>query len=140
MPARRFTRAFPPLVPARAELAPFTGADGGSILVACDGVVFDMASHPTGVDFYGPGRGYGIFAGADATVGLATMNLKPAEWGATAYGDLTADQRSTLAGWTSKFLEKYAVVGALVAGTRPTALAELPARVEAARAAAAAAK
>ena len=98
-----------------------------------------MSSHPTGPDFYGPGKGYGIFAGADATVGLATMNLKPTEWAATAFADLTRDQVSTLDNWATKFLEKYAVVGALVDGTRPTTLAELPARVDALRAAAAAA-
>jgi len=98
-----------------------------------------MASHPTGPDFYGPGKGYSIFSGADATIGLATMNLKPAEWAATPHAALTGEQLTTLNGWATKFLEKYTVVGSLVDGSRPTSLEELRSRVDALRAAAAAA-
>ena len=95
-----------------AELQVHTGAGGeGAILLALDSVVYDMASHATGREFYGPGKGYAVFAGRDATYGLATMSLDPAAWppsGAAAY---TASQLDTIASWATKFQSKYEVKG-----------------------------
>lgn len=88
-----------------------------------------MASNATGPSFYGPGGGYALFAGVDATIGLATMNLKPAEWSATVLSSLSSEQRKTLDDWTAKFIQKYAVVGSLVDGANPTTLEQLRARV-----------
>jgi membrane-associated progesterone receptor component len=112
-------------------LAPFKGAGGGPIYVAVDGIVFNMASHESGPSFYGPGQAYSIFAGLDATIGLATMNTKPSEWAATPLAAITSDQRTALDSWTTKFLEKYAVVGSLVNGANPTTLEQLRARLPA---------
>ncbi len=109
------------------DLAPFTGTNEGPILVAVDGIVYDFSSHPTGPAFYGPGGGYSAFAGRDATFGLATMNLEPATWPAAA--EFTDAQKETLAQWTGKFLEKYAIRGSCSEGLRPTTLAQLRERV-----------
>ena len=112
------------------ELRACTGAGGGGpILLALDGVVYDMASHPTGPDFYGPGMGYSCFAGRDATFGLGTMSLNPADWpaGETAY---TAAQLETIANWAAKFNGKYAVKGWL-AGSKIKDAAALREKLEA---------
>ena len=88
---------------------------GGAILLALDGIVYDMASNPSGADFYGPGKNYAVFAGRDATFGLATMNLEPHTWPA-AGAAYTPTQLETLASWASKFNSKYAVKGWLAGG------------------------
>jgi len=120
------------------ELAPFSGADGSAIYIALDGIVFDVTSHPSGRDFYGPGCGYNIFAGKDATIGLSTMQLDPAKWDVP-LASLTPAQRETLAQWVGKFMAKYEVRGCLrgtgAHGTLPL-LREKLAAVEAAAAAA----
>eukprot|EP00041_Stephanoeca_diplocostata_P010704 m.170343 g.170343 ORF g.170343 m.170343 type:complete len:83 (-) comp18263_c0_seq13:597-845(-) len=54
------------------ELTPFNGVDNKKIYIAVGGIVFDVSSRP---DFYGPGSAYGVFAGGDASRGLATMSL-----------------------------------------------------------------
>lgn len=46
-----------------AELARYNGVGGADIYLGVDGYVFNMSSHPSGPDFYGPGKGYGAFAG-----------------------------------------------------------------------------
>ncbi len=63
--------------PCCAELAECDGKDGRPLYVGCNGTVFDMASHPTGPGFYGPGAGYYCFVGRDATVMFARMLLDP---------------------------------------------------------------
>jgi predicted heme/steroid binding protein len=55
--------AFPTLP--LADLAPFTGEDGRPIYVAADGFVFLIDG--SGIQFYGPGCGYSIFAGRYVT-------------------------------------------------------------------------
>jgi membrane-associated progesterone receptor component len=101
-----------------AELAAHTGAGGvGAILVALDGVVYDLASHPTGRDFYGPGQGYSVFAGRDATFGLATMSVDPSTWPAAGSCSFTSAQQETLASWAARFGSKYRVMGWLAGST-----------------------
>ena len=106
---------------------PYTGVNGGPILVSVDGIVYDFSSHPTGPAFYGPGGGYSVFAGRDATFGLATMNLEPATWPATV--EFTDAQKDTLAQWVLKFNEKYTIRGCCSEGMRPTSLVQLRERV-----------
>ena len=44
-----------------------------------NGTVFDMASHPSGPSFYGPGSAYHGFVGRDATLMFARMIIDPAQ-------------------------------------------------------------
>jgi len=69
--------------------------------------VFDVSSRP---DFYGPGSGYHVFTGRDASRALATMQLKEEK---SNIDDLTEIQVKTLADWAKKYLEKYPIVGVL---------------------------
>ncbi len=104
--------------------------------------MFDVTSHPSGRDFYGPGCGYHVFAGKDATIGLSTMELDPTKWGAP-QSSLTPKQLETLAQWVSKYLAKYEVRGCLSGsgahGSLPALRAKLAAVEQAAAAAEAAA-
>lgn len=45
------------------EIADCRGEGGRPLLTAINGYVFDLASHPTGPSFYGPGETYHVFTG-----------------------------------------------------------------------------
>ena len=80
-----------------------------------DGVVFDMSASP---HFYGPEGPYGIFAGRDATRGLAKMSLdvkdtQPGKDGKVPIDDLAEDELGVMRDWRAKFEMKYDVVGRL---------------------------
>merc|ERR1712086_452542 len=83
-----------------------------SILIGLHGKVYDVTA---AAHFYGPGSGYAIFAGCDATRGLATSSLDPS----TVYekpgetSDLTHEQMQTLAKWIVTFQKKYKCVGTI---------------------------
>ncbi|KAG6812080.1 hypothetical protein H0H92_004444 [Tricholoma furcatifolium] len=53
-------------------LEPFNGKDGGRILLAISGIVFDVTA---GRNFYGPNGMYGNFAGRDASRGMAKQSF-----------------------------------------------------------------
>ncbi|MES1907011.1 MAG: hypothetical protein MHM6MM_000214 [Cercozoa sp. M6MM] len=92
------------------ELTPFNGTEGEDIYVALDGLVYNMSSHETGPAFYGPEGAYHAFAGKDATVALATMELERA--GESPAGvALNAQQQQTLADWVKTMQNKYDIVG-----------------------------
>lgn len=103
--------------PVRAsELSVANGEDGSPIYIAVEDpfssqiTVFDMAS---GRDFYGPGGPYHVFAGRNATCGLAKSSVDPS----LVEGDvtsLTATEKDTHAQWYAKYESKYPKVGYLV--------------------------
>lgn len=72
--------------------------------------VFDVSS---GKDFYGPGSGYHVFAGRDATYCLATTSLDASKLGGD-LSTLSAMQKDTHLQWYNKYMSKYPVVGYLV--------------------------
>lgn len=72
--------------------------------------VFDVSS---GQDFYGPGCGYHVFAGRNATYGLATTCLDPQKQDGD-INTLTQSQKDTHVQWYDKYISKYPVVGFLV--------------------------
>lgn len=98
------------------ELRAATGEDGKALFIAVkdpfnDSVtVFDMAS---GKDFYGPGGPYHMFAGKNATHGLAKSSTDPEK----VTGDLsqlTESEKDTHLQWYTKYSSKYPIVGNLV--------------------------
>ncbi|KAK2770945.1 hypothetical protein FQN53_005287 [Emmonsiellopsis sp. PD_33] len=99
-------------------LFPFNGKDGAPVYLAVRGRVFDVSS---GRNFYGPGGPYENFAGRDATRGLACQSFdeemltKDLKGPLDDLAGLDDDQLDNLRGWEERFLEKYMVVGKLVA-------------------------
>jgi predicted heme/steroid binding protein len=92
-----------PIVPDRLftpeELSAFDGRDSDTpIYMAVSGIVFDVSSRR---DLYGEG-GYSVFAGKDASIGLATMQLEPAAWEAAKARGLTSEEQEVLADWVSR--------------------------------------
>jgi membrane-associated progesterone receptor component len=85
----------------------------GRILIAVNGKVFDVTR---GKRFYGPGGPYGVFAGRDASRGLATFSLTE-EAIKDEYddlSDLTAMQMDSVREWEMQFTEKYDLIGRLL--------------------------
>ncbi|KAF4600014.1 hypothetical protein EYR40_007120 [Pleurotus pulmonarius] len=77
-------------------LEPFNGLDGGRILLAIDGTVFDVTA---GRNFYGPNGMYGNFAGRDASRGMAKQSfdvemLTPIDQPLDKLQDLAKDEMS----------------------------------------------
>ncbi|PGH30564.1 hypothetical protein GX50_06647 [[Emmonsia] crescens] len=112
-------RTFTPIT-----LLPFNGKDGAPVYLAVRGRVFDVSA---GRNFYGPGGPYENFAGKDATRGLACQSFdeemltKDLKGPLDDLSGLDADQLDNLRGWEERFLEKYLVVGKLVAEGDPEA-------------------
>ncbi|KAF3917856.1 Neudesin [Dactylellina cionopaga] len=98
-------------------LLKYNGTDDPRILFAVKGTVFDVTSG--GKTFYGPGGPYNIFAGKDASRGLARgalddSLLKGVDEEIDDLSDLTAEEKEVLQGWYDQFEGKYLVVGELV--------------------------
>jgi len=111
-------KAFSPVDPNKKwtlkELKAYNGSDAsGPILLGCNGLVFDVTS---GASFYGPDGPYGVFAGKDASRGLATMQI---EYTSAKIDDLSASQKATMKEWAEKFEVKYPVVGKIEDFTEP---------------------
>lgn len=105
-----------------AQLLKFNGTSGMPIFLAVRDRVYDMTDNG-GWEFYSPGKSYQIFAGRDATVGLAKMSLLPGDIcetnerglkGEEAVKDLTDEEVEVLEDWVKKYEEKYVLVGNLV--------------------------
>lgn len=98
------------------ELSVANGDGGAPIYLALKDpyaartVVFDMGK---GRDFYGPGGPYHVFAGRDATCGLAKSSLDAAALDGDA-ADLSAQEQETHIQWFTKFAGKYDEVGWLI--------------------------
>ncbi|RHZ62476.1 cytochrome b5-like heme/steroid binding domain-containing protein [Aspergillus thermomutatus] len=99
-------------------LLDFNGAAGKPVYLAVRGRVFDVTP---GKHFYGPGGPYENFAGRDASRGLALQSFEEEVLTKDLKGplddlrDLDADQLANLEAWEERFLDKYVVVGRLVA-------------------------
>lgn len=108
----------------KAQLAKARGENSGDpIYIAVkdpfsdDISVFDVSS---GLDFYGPGSGYHLFTGRDATYGLATSSLDADKQDGD-LSTLTAAQSDAHVKWYEKYISKYPIVGVLVDDDADTA-------------------
>ncbi|THH03897.1 hypothetical protein EW146_g10321 [Bondarzewia mesenterica] len=97
-------------------LLPFDGVNGGRILLAIAGTVFDVTA---GRNFYGPDGMYGNFAGRDASRGMAKQSfdiemLTDIDQPLDKLEDLTSDEIENMKGWIDHFSNKYIICGRLV--------------------------
>ncbi|GAA5928608.1 cytochrome b5-like heme/steroid binding domain-containing protein [Sporobolomyces koalae] len=95
----------------KAELSKYDGRTPDTpIYVAIKGQVFDVSAKR---DMYGPGCGYHIFTGKDASKALGKSSLK-AEDADSDYSSLTAEEKGVLDDWEKYFTKRYNIIGKVV--------------------------
>lgn len=93
------------------ELAKYNGMDPyRPLALAVRGTIYDVRR---GVEFYGPGKAYGVYAGREVSRSLAKMSLEEQDCNGD-LSDLTEKEMGVLEQWESKFAAKYPVLGHVV--------------------------
>ncbi|MCH2022937.1 MAG: cytochrome P450 [Saprospiraceae bacterium] len=94
------------------KLSKYNGNDNSKpIYIALLGNVYDVS---TSYNFYGAGGPYHLFAGKDASRGLAKMSFSDDDLSDQNLNDLTDKEIEVLNNWEHKFKEKYPIVGTLI--------------------------
>ena len=113
-PRRRFRARRPPRDFTPAQLAAFDGKDDDTpVYVALRGDVFDVSAAR---HFYGPGGGYEMFRGRDASRCLAKMSLEESDLDGP-IDDLNFGERDQLNDWCVALLVRAAAGDAHFLGT-----------------------
>ncbi len=96
----------------RAELSEYDGEHRREIYLGCKDCVFDVTKSQS----YKPGATYHVFAGKDATIGLAKMSLDPVDLESSDTSRLNNNEMKCLDQWFKQFKEhyKYPIVGKLI--------------------------
>ncbi|GAO51883.1 hypothetical protein G7K_5974-t1 [Saitoella complicata NRRL Y-17804] len=95
------------------QLAECDGSDESKpIWLAIRGLIYDVTRNKS---MYGPGAGYNIFAGKDASRGLAKSSLKNEDARGEVEG-LTEAEMKVLSDWEGFFQKRYNIVGRLIDG------------------------
>ncbi|KAF5113263.1 hypothetical protein DV495_004542 [Geotrichum candidum] len=92
------------------ELAQYDGVQNPKVYVAIKGVIFDVTRNTAS---YGPGKGYNVFVGKDASRALAKSSLK-VEDAIAKYDDLPEKELKVLDDWFTFFSNRYNIVGRVV--------------------------
>lgn len=97
------------------RLKQFDGVQKPQRLLGCNGFVFNVTNEP----MYGPEGSYHLFAGHDASVALAKMDLSGAhlDEDPEAAG-LSEIETKTLKDWEATFRQKYPLLGRLQYGKK----------------------
>ena len=99
-----------------AQLLEYQGeneANGFKTYLALKGDVFDVST----ADFYKPGGPYHVFAGHDASVGLAKMSKEPEMLDPAKHNwktSLTPEELAMLENWHKRLSDKYQKVATLI--------------------------
>lgn len=93
------------------ELKQYDGSDKTKpILLAVKKRIYDVSRSET---FYGPGTPYAVFAGKDASRGLAKNSTVPEDVEKDNIDDLTGEEKSNLEEWATNYETRYPFVGLL---------------------------
>ena len=94
------------------KLSKYRGEAGMPIYIALDGNIYDVSQSQ---GFYGPGGGYHVFAGRDATRGLAKglLEEKDVLTNPGDKSDFSAMEHMKLDDWVDRYNSKYPIVGKL---------------------------
>ena len=86
------------------------------VWISVKGDVFDVSSHPTGIELYGRTGTYRNFAGRVADVGLALSSYEIEDFVGKTMNDPSIGywERDRLEDWYATFRSKYDIVGQLV--------------------------
>ena len=92
------------------ELKKYNGAND-VVWIGVNGLVYDVTAKR---EMYGGSGSYGLFAGTDATRGLAKSSLEPADLVPLgSLENLTEKQLKTLSEWEAFYRKRYKIVGKL---------------------------